>query len=221
MVIVNANNKKTAQLLNNLINDANHVFILVYLNGCGPCNATRPEWKKMSDVLKNKYDSQSDIAILDLDSQYMNDVEQIGDVNSFPTIKYLNPKKKIIEDYENSNISSKDRSSKSFITWIESKILSDTKMQEDVTDLLKKISKDDENFSFNDEYDDENLNSKLKKNKKIMILNSTKKNGKLNKSKKMRKSNKSKKMRKFNKSNKSNKFSNISKKIKRTRKQKK
>ena len=172
MVIVNANNKKTAQLLNDLINDANHVFILVYLNGCGPCNATRPEWKKMSDTLKKKYDENSDIAILDLDSEFMNDVEQIGNVNSFPTIKYLNPKNKIVEDYENSDISSKDRSSNSFITWIESKLSSNKNknntFNENVNDLLKKISKDDDNFS----YDNSNINNnnlKSQKNKSNIL----------------------------------------------------
>jgi len=207
MVIVNANNKKTAQLLNNLISNANHVFILVYLNGCGPCNATRPEWKKMSDTLKNKYDKNSDVAILDLDSEFMNDVEQIGNVNSFPTIKYLNPKNKIVEDYENSNISSKDRSSKSFVTWVESKILSNKKSNkefyEDVNDLLKKISNDDENFNSNNSYNNfkskKNKSTSFNTSKKIKLKKKSNKLNNLKKSKKFKKSKKSKKSKKIKK----------------------
>ena len=33
----------------------NKVFILIFMEGCGPCNATRPEWKKMENVLNKDY----------------------------------------------------------------------------------------------------------------------------------------------------------------------
>ena len=32
-----------------------HVFILIYMEGCGPCNATRPEWSKMAHTLQKQY----------------------------------------------------------------------------------------------------------------------------------------------------------------------
>ena len=28
-------------------------FILIFMEGCGPCNATRPEWSKLKNVISN------------------------------------------------------------------------------------------------------------------------------------------------------------------------
>lgn len=119
MVILNASDPKTAKKINDIIKKAKHIFILVYMVGCGPCNATRPEWKKMCQSLENKYSLNDDVAILDLDSEFMNEVEGLGDINGFPTMKYISDNGNMIEAYEDSN---KDRSSNSFIEWIESKV---------------------------------------------------------------------------------------------------
>lgn len=119
MVILNASDPKTAKKINDIIKKAKHIFILVYMVGCGPCNATRPEWKKMCQSLENKYSLNDDVAILDLDSKFMNEVEGLGDINGFPTMKYMSDNGNMIEAYEDSN---KERSSNSFIEWIESKV---------------------------------------------------------------------------------------------------
>jgi hypothetical protein len=37
------NSEKDASKIDELIKQGNDVFILVYMEGCGPCNATRPE----------------------------------------------------------------------------------------------------------------------------------------------------------------------------------
>ncbi len=116
MVILNASDPKTAKQINDIIKKSKHVFILVYMVGCGPCDATRPEWKKMCESLKKQYSSNDDVAILDLDSNFMNDVEGLGDVNGFPTIKYISNNGNVIESYD------EDRNSDAFIKWIESKV---------------------------------------------------------------------------------------------------
>lgn len=122
MVILNASDPKTAKKINDIIKKAKHIFILVYMVGCGPCNATRPEWKKMCQSLENKYSLNDDVAILDLDSKFMNEVEGLGDINGFPTMKYISDDRNMIEAYEDSSIPNKERSSNSFIEWIESKV---------------------------------------------------------------------------------------------------
>lgn len=122
MVILNASDPKTAKQMNDIIKNAKHVFILVYMVGCGPCNATRPEWKKMCESLGDQYSSNNDVAILDLDSKFMNEVKGIGEVSGFPTMKYISDNGNILEAYEDSNIPNKERSSNSFIEWIESKV---------------------------------------------------------------------------------------------------
>ena len=53
--------------LNNIIaNNKSKVFILYYMEGCGPCNATRPEWDKIKNVLK-RFRLNNDVAIVDID----------------------------------------------------------------------------------------------------------------------------------------------------------
>ena len=123
MVILNASDSKNAKKMDSIIKNANHVFILVYMVGCGPCNATRPEWKKMCKSLENKYSSNNDVAILDLDSKFMKEVSVIGDISGFPTMKYIGNNGKIVESYEDSDIPNKERISDSFITWVDSKVL--------------------------------------------------------------------------------------------------
>ena len=116
MTILNASDPVTAKQLNDIIKKAKHVFILVYMVGCGPCNATRPEWKKMCNSQEDNYLNNDDVAILDLDSKFMNNVDGLGDIQGFPTMKYLSDNGKIIEDYNG------DRKSEDFIEWIEDKL---------------------------------------------------------------------------------------------------
>ena len=40
------------QTLNKFIRTGKNIFALIYMEGCGPCNATRPEWKKIGNVLQ-------------------------------------------------------------------------------------------------------------------------------------------------------------------------
>ena len=47
--------KKEIERIDEYIKDGKHVFILIFMNGCGPCEATRPEWDKIEKALKNKH----------------------------------------------------------------------------------------------------------------------------------------------------------------------
>jgi hypothetical protein len=120
-------NKATGQgnkdHVDELIKNKKHVFILVYMEGCGPCNATRPEWAKMCSALKDQYASNKDVAIIDMNKDNLSSVKHLGSVEGFPTMKYITNNGNTIEAYEDSSIKNKDRSSDSFVNWIESKIL--------------------------------------------------------------------------------------------------
>ena len=50
----NKDGKPMIDALNDLIekNNNNKVFILYYMEGCGPCNETRPEWEKIKKFSK-------------------------------------------------------------------------------------------------------------------------------------------------------------------------
>jgi vacuolar-type H+-ATPase subunit F/Vma7 len=108
--------KKMENILNN-----GKAFILIYMEGCGPCNAVRPEWKNLENVLQ-KISNIDDIAIIDIDKDIIENVKYIKNPpNSFPTIRYITNKGNTVENYEDSDIKNKDRSIDSFIEWIELK----------------------------------------------------------------------------------------------------
>jgi len=124
-------NKKNYQTGNpNLIDKLNKhlthkddkIFILYFMEGCGPCNATRPEWSKLQNVLSKDFLNRDDIVIVSIDKDLAGKLKHIGEEpSSFPTIKFMKNTGKINEDYENSNISTKDRTIDSFVEWIKLK----------------------------------------------------------------------------------------------------
>ena len=120
MIIKHITDESSASLVDDYIKKGNHVFILVYMVGCGPCNATRPEWAKLESALKDQYSNKDDVAVIDVNQKLLPKIKSIGSVEGFPTMKYIKNSK--IEDYEKSGIKNTDRSVDSFINWIESKI---------------------------------------------------------------------------------------------------
>ena len=98
------------------------IFILFYMEGCGPCNATRPEWSKLQNVLSKNFLKNDNIVIVSIDQAISNKLKNIGSQpSSFPTIKYITNKGNINENYEDSNILRKDRTIDSFVEWIKNK----------------------------------------------------------------------------------------------------
>ena len=116
----NEKNKLT-KLLNDYISDKNKkLFILFYMEGCGPCGATRPEWKKIKNVLNNKYGD--DVVIIDIDQVLVNELKGIkSEPVAFPTIKFISEGGKTQEDFEDSKIENKERTIDAFIDWIKLK----------------------------------------------------------------------------------------------------
>jgi thiol-disulfide isomerase/thioredoxin len=113
--------KKHIQVLNDSIKDGKTVFLLIYMEGCGPCNATRPEWKKLENVLKDDVLSK-DVLIVDMDKDLLEKVSNVGNSpKGFPTIRYISNKDS--EDFEDSELSNEDknRNVDSFVKWIELK----------------------------------------------------------------------------------------------------
>jgi hypothetical protein len=96
------------------------------MEGCGPCNETRPEWSKLKNVLSPEFLDRDDIYIYSIDHTLLNDKDQnktkiIQSPSSFPTMRFITNAGKSVENYEDSSIENKDRSIDSFIEWIKSK----------------------------------------------------------------------------------------------------
>ena len=127
--------KSPIEVLNDSIKNGKHIFILIHMVGCGPCEATIPEWKKIQNVLENKKQNNqnlSNVVIVDMDKDVFeklrnNDKEQSlyksvyvlnSLISGFPTIKYITKNGKVIADYEEVELKVKDRTIDSFIEWI-------------------------------------------------------------------------------------------------------
>lgn len=117
MHVLHIDSKKDVGKVDKFVNQGKDVFILVYMKGCGPCNATRPEWEQLETVLKDQYAKNDKLVIIDVNKDYLSSIKHIGKVDGFPTIKYIGKRGTIVEPYANG-----ERSVSSFITWIESKI---------------------------------------------------------------------------------------------------
>ncbi len=122
MLILHINSDEEANKIDKLIQQGHDVFILVYMEGCGPCNATRPEWKKIESALKDQYAKNDKLIVVDVNKDFLSNIKNIGEVDGFPTMKYIGDHGKTIESYENSSLKKKNRSVSSFINWIELKI---------------------------------------------------------------------------------------------------
>ena len=104
------------KLNNELYKKNSKIFILFYMEGCGPCNATRPEWSKLQNVLSNDILNNDEIAIIAIDQELTNKLKNIkSEPNSFPTIRFMTNAGEIVENYEDSNILKKDRTIDSFV----------------------------------------------------------------------------------------------------------
>jgi hypothetical protein len=107
-------------------NKDNKVFLLIFMEGCGPCNATRPEWKKLENVLSKNFLKRPDIIIASIDHISADKLTNLlTKPPSFPTMRFITNGGKTVENYEDSNIEKKDRTIDSFIEWI--KLKSDEK----------------------------------------------------------------------------------------------
>ena len=112
-------------VLNKFITTGKKVFILIYMEGCGPCNATRPEWEKIKNVLKLDITNDNQILVVDIDKDLLDKVKNIKvQPRGFPTIRFISNKGSISEDFEDSKLSEeyKNRSIDSFVKWIHFKL---------------------------------------------------------------------------------------------------
>lgn len=93
------------------------VFLLVYMEGCGPCNATRPEWAKLKNVLKGL---PSEVVVADVNKDAVDGLKHFHhQLAGFPTMLLFSPGKKDPLAYEDAeDIGEKDRTVDSFVRWV-------------------------------------------------------------------------------------------------------
>ena len=83
MIFLHINSKtNNAALFNQYVEQGKHIFILFYMEGCGPCNMTRPEWKKIENILSST-DTNNNIVV----NIHQNIITQMTDYTPAP-VKY-------------------------------------------------------------------------------------------------------------------------------------
>jgi hypothetical protein len=122
MIIIHADSDLSAKEVNQYVNNGADVFMLIYMEGCGPCNATRPEWAKLEDALKHQYKNNDKLVLATINSTIVGSINHIGDINGFPTILYLSNNGSKMEHFEDSSINDKQRNVDCFMNWIESHV---------------------------------------------------------------------------------------------------
>jgi len=119
------NYDKKKNEFNNQVGKGKHIFLFLYMDNCGPCNLTKPKWDEIEKKLKEQQLNNNDIVIAKINQKLFNDLKNIGkEPMGFPSLRYINSKKtpNFIEEYEDSSIENKDRTSESFANWIETKM---------------------------------------------------------------------------------------------------
>lgn len=107
-------------LLDKYVNEGKCVFVLIYMDGCGPCNSTRPEWAKLKHTLSSKYKDNNNIVIADVNSDALGaDITHIQNIRGFPTMRMICKKRQLKEDFEEGKHLNKARTADAFIEWIE------------------------------------------------------------------------------------------------------
>lgn len=140
MIIIHATTEAGANEINQHVESGKDVFMLIYMEGCGPCNATRPEWKKLESALNHQYKNNKRLVIATVDSKVVGSLKHAGDIIGFPTIIYVSHNGKKIESFESSSIKDKQRNVDCFMNWVESHV-GNIVSESGHRDVLKRISK--------------------------------------------------------------------------------
>lgn len=107
--------KQKVELLNKDIDSGSHVFLLIYLTGCPPCNMTKPEW----DMLEKEFPDNNNLVVARINSDLLPELKNYGgSPKGYPTMRYIYKKgsKIIIEEYDG------ERTKDAFIKWIKSHV---------------------------------------------------------------------------------------------------
>ena len=125
MKFVHIDEEKDISQLTNNIHQNKDIFMLIYMDGCGPCNQVRPEWQKLKNVL-HKYKKNpryKNVVIVDINKDILEKAKtNIKSPLGFPTITFVSKKGSVQENFEESSCPNKNREIDAFVSWIETKL---------------------------------------------------------------------------------------------------
>lgn len=119
----NGTNQPMIDEINKLLKNGKNVFLFTYMNGCGPCNSTIPEWDNIStsDKLKNHLKHGDDVVTVRINKDLFPLLKGMGsEPGGFPSLRHVTNDQ--VEEFEDWQSPTKSRSTDSFVEWIEDKI---------------------------------------------------------------------------------------------------
>ena len=138
--------KTLQELIKHLMNGIN-IFALIYMNGCSPCNKTKPEWDKIENKWPNTVITKIDKDVIE--NKTDKDKFNLDIVDGFPTIIHYNKnnkrkykgKDRFVEDFEKwiteSLAADNNKDDKDVKDAKDVKDVKDTKNVKDVKDVTK------------------------------------------------------------------------------------
>ena len=111
------NMNDNADAINKLLKSGKDAFVLIYMDGCGPCMSTHPEWKKLA----SKFENQDDIGVFDVEMSNLANIDHEGlkrNIAGYPTMRHIHGN--TTSEYEKCENISHDRTHESFVDWINS-----------------------------------------------------------------------------------------------------
>jgi hypothetical protein len=107
--------KDYAFAINKFLKSGKDAFVLIYMDGCGPCMSTHPEWKKLA----SKFENQDDIGVFDIEMSKLGEIDHEGlkhNIAGYPTMRHVHGD--TASEYEKCENISHDRTHESFVDWI-------------------------------------------------------------------------------------------------------
>jgi thiol-disulfide isomerase/thioredoxin len=119
----NGNNQQIIHEINQLLKNGKNVFLFTYMDGCGPCHSTIPQWDNISksDKLKEHLKHGDDVVTVRINKDLFPLLKDMGsEPGGFPSLRHVT--KDQVEEFEDWQSPTKSRSTDSFIKWIEDKV---------------------------------------------------------------------------------------------------
>jgi hypothetical protein len=115
---------KKIELLNKDILKGDDVFLFIFMDHCGHCDNAKPAWDGIENSIADKYKNNENVIVVRVNSNLLPDLKHVGEVpNGYPCFRHISRKGKSIKEYDDS-VSNADRSTSSFIEWIEKNVKS-------------------------------------------------------------------------------------------------
>ena len=108
--------KDNASAMNKFLKSGKDAFVLIYMDGCGPCMSTHPKWME----LESKFKNQDDIGVFDIEMSKLENIDHEGlkrNIAGYPTMRHVHGNS--TSEYEKCENISHDRSHGSFLEWID------------------------------------------------------------------------------------------------------